>query len=375
MPNNDDMSNPQFLAIDVGAGQGTRVSLFDQSFRELAAIIVPLDNYGDNYDQFRSTLEAQTTQLLDQNPGSRDSLHGIGIASAGIMQHDGSFLLAANLPFLKNRNLCRDLESSFGIPTLIANDADAGALAEWSVLRMELLYWVFGGGWGGAWVSREGRVKFASTGWDGQDASLHYSNEPGYAIPLDKLYIKTLFSEIHASYERWERIMLDDFGNASTILAGPGGREDCVRAEVILSGPGRCRLFRAIVGDDDFYERFLDIHETRQMADPSIAGQHISKLSSMRVQAALDTDRLFGKILAHATRILLRQAHKDGLPEGVPVALGGKPSYALPYFGPSCQRLLGSWGIMNYLRPSVIDERGGNANLLGAAVLASQADR
>ena len=82
MPNNDDMSNPQFLAIDVGAGQGTRVSLFDQSFRELAAIIVPLDNYGDNYDQFRSTLEAQTTQLLDQNPGSRDSLHGIGIASA-----------------------------------------------------------------------------------------------------------------------------------------------------------------------------------------------------------------------------------------------------------------------------------------------------
>ena len=28
---------------------------------------------------------------------------------------------------------------------------------------------------------------------------------------------------------------------------------------------------------------------------------------------------------------------------------------------------------MSYLRPSVIDERGGNANLIGAAVLAQQA--
>ena len=73
---------------------------------------------------------------------------------------------------------------------------------------------------------------------------------------------------------------------------------------MILSGPGRCRLFRAVVGDDDFYNRFLDIHETRQMTDPSIAGAHISKLSNMRVDSAVNTDRLFGKILAQATLIL-----------------------------------------------------------------------
>jgi hypothetical protein len=288
------------------------------------------------------------------------------------MGHDGSFLLTANLPQFIGRNLRLDLETTLGVPTGIANDADAGALAEWSVLRMELLYWVFGGGWGGAWVSAEGEIRFPSTGWDGRDESLHYTNEPGYAIPLDKFYLQTLFSEIHASYDRWERIMREDFGAESKVLVGPGGRDDCVRAETLLSGPGRCRLFRAIVGNDDFYERFLDIHETRQMADPSVAGKHISKLSSMRVQAALDTDRLFGKILAHATQCLVKQARRDGLADGLPIALGGKPSYALPYFGPSCQRLLGSLGIMSYLRPSVIDERGGNANLLGAAVLAAQ---
>ena len=101
------------------------------------------------------------------------------------------------------------------------------------------------------------------------------------------------------------------------------------------------------------------------MTDPSIAGALISKLSNMRVEPAVNTDRLFGRILAEAALIMCRQARRDGLPEGVPICLGGKPSYALPYFGPSAQRRLGAAGIMSYLRPSVIDERGLNANLVG----------
>jgi len=127
------------------------------------------------------------------------------------------------------------------------------------------------------------------------------------------------------------------------------------------------------VGDDDFYERFLDIHETEEMNDPAIAGQHISKLSSMRVESAIDTDRLFGKILGIATRTIMRVAQRQGMPANIPICLGGKPSYALPYFGPSAQRALGRMGIMSYLRPSIIDERGSNANLVGAAVLAEKA--
>ncbi|MFW5828584.1 MAG: hypothetical protein ACOCU4_10845 [Alkalispirochaeta sp.] len=53
--------------------------------------------------------------------------------------------------------------------------------------------------------------------------------------------------------------------------------------------------------------------------------------------------------------------------------MGGKPSYALPYFGPSTQRFLGKFGLFNYLRPSAVDERGLNANVVGAAVLAEHA--
>jgi hypothetical protein len=111
------------------------------------------------------------------------------------------------------------------------------------------------------------------------------------------------------------------------------------------------------------------------MTDPSIAGAHISKLSNMRVDSAVDTDRLFGRILAQATLIMFKQARldTDKFPEPLPICLGGKPSYALPYFGPSAQGRLGALGIMSYMRPSVIDERGLNANLIGAAVLAEKA--
>ena len=74
----------------------------------------------------------------------------------------------------------------------------------------------------------------------------------------------------------------------------------------------------------------------------------------MRVESAVNTDRLFGRMLAEATLMMIRQAHRDGLPKTLPICLGGKPSYALPYFGPTAQRRLGAAGVMSYLRPSVM---------------------
>jgi hypothetical protein len=280
--------------------------------------------------------------------------------------------LAVNLPFLNDRNLRARLAEETGLPTMIENDANAGGLAEWSILRTDLLYWVFGGGWGGVWIDKEGMVKFPALDWNGDDRTLHYTNEPGYALPLDKLMLKTLFYQYGASFDRFEQLAVEELNPPTGKLTGPGGDPNSVRAEVILSGLGRCRLFRAVVGDDDFYTRFLDIREKRQMTDPSVAGKHISKLSNMRVEAAVNTDRMFGRILAEATLIMFKQGRKEGLREGLPICLGGKPSYALPYFGPSAQSRLGAAGIMSYLRPSVIDERGFNANLVGAAVLAEQ---
>jgi len=84
------------------------------------------------------------------------------------------------------------------------------------------------------------------------------------------------------------------------------------------------------------------------------------------VEPAVNTDRLFGRILAEATLTIFKQARKDGLREDLPICLGGKPSYArCPILGRRRQSRIGAAGIMSYLRPSVIDERGFNANLVG----------
>lgn len=360
------------IAIDIGAGLGVKMGLFADPHTQIDDELLHCEEYKKDFDSFVGVLLARLDQLLKKNGCRMDQARAIGMASPGLFCSDGSYLLAANLPFLSGQNLKLRIAEETGRPAAIDNDANLGGLAEWSVVRTDLLYWVFGGGWGGAWVDKTGHVRFPAVDWDGDDRKLHYTNEPGYAIPLDKLMLKTLFYQYGASFDRFEQISAEDFGFANGKLTGPAGDTDSIRAEVILSGAGRCRLFRAVVGNDDFYERFLDIHETRQMTDPSVAGKHISKLSNMRVEAAVNTDRLFGRLLAEAASIMYRQARRDGLPEGVPICLGGKPSYALPYFGPSAQRRLGAAGIMSYLRPSVIDERGLNANLVGAAVLADK---
>lgn len=358
------------LAFDIGAASGAKLALFDASGAQLSEPAVCADRYDEDFALFSEELISGADIILRSVGKSRRDLAGIGIASAGVLDRLGAFQLFHNRPQYNGSNLRETLSGEFGVPAAVANDADAGGLAEWSVLKLELLYWVFGGGWGGTWISADGEIRHPSTDWDGRDTDLHYSNEPGYAIGLERWRLRSLFSEVGASYELFERQLSEDEQLPADSLLGPNGNTETMRAEVILSGPGRFRLFRAVVGNDDFYKQFLNIHETREITDPYVAGAHISKLSSIRVESAVNTDRLYGKVLAEATRILLKQAQADGLPAGVPICLGGKPSYALPYFGPSTQRSLGKMGFLNYLRPSVIDERGSNANLVGAAELA-----
>ncbi|QEN06958.1 ROK family protein [Oceanispirochaeta crateris] len=358
-----------YAALDIGAGRGAKIAFFNSKGKIASESLFGVEDYCLEFSEFADTLARKIKDALPPH----GKMLSMGISSAGILSSDGGFQLFANCARYNGHNIRKAMEEAFDIPVAIDNDANTGALAEWSVLKMELLYWVFGGGWGGAWVSEDGQVLHPAHDWDGRDSSLHYTNEPGYAIPLSKHRLRLLFLEVGASYELFEQHLIEDPDLPESVLLGPGGCPDSLRAEVILSGPGRCRLFRALVGDDTFYERFLDIHELNQINDPSIAGKHISKLSNMRVESAVNTDRLYGKILAEAARIMFKAGAADGLRGDLPIFLGGKPSYALPYFGPSCQRVLGKMGIMSYLRPSVLDEKNLNANLVGASVLARRA--
>jgi len=366
-------ANNYYVGIDIGAGLGAKIGLADDRGRMLGETLLPAKDYGDSAETLADALATRIEDFLRSHKLALGDLRSCGIATPGLLRSDGTYLHAQNLTYLNGRNLRVLLADRLGVSVGIENDANAGGLAEWSILRTELLYWVFGGGWGGAWISKDGDVRFPALDWDGNDASLHYSNEPGYAIPLDKLTLRMLFIEAGIPFERFERILVEELNPPDGVVTGPSGSPDHLRAEVILSGPGRCRLFRAAVGDNERYKRFLELSEAEMISDPAVAGKYISKLSSLRVEAAITTDRLFGRILAEATRILLKQAEQDGCPQAVPICLGGKPSYALPYFGPSAQRAIGAMGFMNYLRPSIIDEIGSNANLVGACVVAKKA--
>lgn len=361
------------IAIDIGAGFGVKLGLFEGRNKQIAEASVGRKEFREDYDRFVVRLLEAMEGLLGANGKRIRDMAAIGIASPGLFRSDGTYSLTSNLEFLIGKNLPERLGKETGLPTAIENDANAGGLAEWSAMRTDLLYWVFGGGWGGAWISEDGTVKHAAVDWDGDDATLHLTNEPGYAIGLEKWQLRTLFYEFKTSFSRFEEIVLEDLELPGKELTGPCGNPETIRAEVILSGPGRCRLFRALVGNNDFYKRFLEIDEFDAMGNTAVAGEYISKLSNMRVEAAINTDRLFGRVLADAAFTMMQQARQDGLREGVPICLGGKPSYALPYFGPSAQRHLGAFGIFSYLQPSIIDLRGLNANLVGAAVLAEKA--
>ncbi|MCX7934408.1 MAG: ROK family protein [Planctomycetota bacterium] len=357
-----------FLAIDLGAGGGAKLALYDSQRRLLRQTLLPRRRYGE-------TAEALADQLAEAGKilARRRPVSGIGIASPGLFRRNGTYLLAANLPFLNNQNLPRLMAARLDAPAGIENDANAGGLAEWAVLQCELLYWVLGGGWGGAWISRCGEVRFPALDWNGDDRTLHYSNEPGYAIPLSKARLRRLFANHGISWEIFEANLLQEQRPADGVLRGPAKSSATLRAESIVSGTGRWRLFQAASADQKNPWRYLDRQGQKAILDPGTAGPYLNLLSRRGIAWAVRADRLFGAALAEAADVLLQQARQQGCPPTVPIAMAGKPSKALPYFGPAAQQALVARGYEVYLRPSAIEEIGGNANLLGACVVAERA--
>lgn len=363
---------PVYAAIDIGAGIGAKLGLFGPEMRSATEGLLPVGRYGSSPDDLAEGLAGAVGDLLREHGTAAGLLAAVGIACPGLFRSDGSAIVVANLPVLKDANLPELLGTRLEVPVGIANDADAGGLAEWSLARAELLYWVFGGGWGGAWISEDGRVLHASLDWDGEDASLHYTNEPGFAVPLLKTMLHELFSGVGASYERFERICVEDVAPPGGEILGPSRRADCIRAETVLSGPGRWRIFRALAKNDRSFESRLSDEELDRLEDSGAAGEVISRLGGLGTDAAVRTDTLFGRILAEAARLIWDQAERDGLGPDVPVCVAGGPSRALSLFGPAAHEAMREKGVTSGLRPSRMEKEGRNANLLGAAVIAAK---
>jgi hypothetical protein len=365
----------QFLAgIDIGAGGGTKVGLFDHRRRCRGVSLLPVGRYGAAADAFGDAVASTVLGLLRERRLDPSALVAAGAACPGIFARDGRLRVVANLRFLEGVSLKELLSPRLGgVPVGWINDADAGGLALWERERRELLYWVFGGGWGGVWISARGQVRFPSVGWEKDDDLLHYTKEPGYAIPLGKEMLDGLFRTVGGSWPRFEAVCVEELDPKDGVLRGPNGNPDCVRAELLLSGPGRWRLFRSLLPKRNALRRVLAPEDLAALQCSAAAGPVIDRLAAGREETALRTDRLFGLALAEAADALYHQALAAGCPPGIPAFIGGKVSRALHLFGPPARERMRAKGVRIRLRLSSFERRRVSANLAGTALVAQHA--
>ncbi|MBU9721772.1 MULTISPECIES: ROK family transcriptional regulator [Bacillaceae] len=81
------------------------------------------------YDETLSLIKETIHFLINSAPKSHYGVIGIGVGVPGIINKSGDILLAPNLGW-KNINLQREIEVEFQLPTIIENEANAGAYGE-----------------------------------------------------------------------------------------------------------------------------------------------------------------------------------------------------------------------------------------------------
>lgn len=81
------------------------------------------------YPSTMSIIQSMIQSITDEMPASRYGIIGIGVGVPGIVNKQGSILLAPNLGWT-NIQLKKDLEELFHVPVIIENEANAGAFGE-----------------------------------------------------------------------------------------------------------------------------------------------------------------------------------------------------------------------------------------------------
>ncbi|MCM3162135.1 ROK family protein [Metabacillus litoralis] len=81
------------------------------------------------YPTIMNLVKSMIQSLMTEMPQSRYGVVGIGVGVPGIVNKEGTVLLAPNLGW-KNTNLKLDLEELFEVPVIVENEANAGAFCE-----------------------------------------------------------------------------------------------------------------------------------------------------------------------------------------------------------------------------------------------------
>ncbi|MFB9759772.1 ROK family protein [Ectobacillus funiculus] len=82
-----------------------------------------------SFDDTLNRVKSVISFLIDAAPLSPYGIVGIGIGAPGILNKEGDILLAPNLGW-KNVSLTAALETTFNIPVIVENEANAGAYGE-----------------------------------------------------------------------------------------------------------------------------------------------------------------------------------------------------------------------------------------------------
>ncbi|WP_404329657.1 ROK family protein [Mesobacillus maritimus] len=99
---------------------------------DLQGKIVVEKSVVNNTPEYTDTLEQVNMvihSLIESAPPSPYGVVGIGIGAPGVVNKEGDILFAPNLGW-KNVSLKKDLESTFNIPVIVENEANAGAYGE-----------------------------------------------------------------------------------------------------------------------------------------------------------------------------------------------------------------------------------------------------
>lgn len=116
------------IGVDVG---GTKIAagLVDPTARLVKSVVVPTraeKGFKTSFGQIEKVISA-----LLMHAGGKERILGIGICSPGPLNpRSGLVINPSNLPGWRNIHLTRLIETKFGIPTKLENDANAAGLAE-----------------------------------------------------------------------------------------------------------------------------------------------------------------------------------------------------------------------------------------------------
>ena len=122
------MREKVYIGLDIG-GTNLKASLISSGGEVLGRVHRPSPEAvgtDEGYARIRTTLSALVESAAEGKP-----IAGIGIGCAGVLSGDRRAILASpNLPAFEGFPLRGFLEETFGVPTLLENDANAIALGE-----------------------------------------------------------------------------------------------------------------------------------------------------------------------------------------------------------------------------------------------------